>query len=300
MATPSPAGSPADPGRLQEIAGRLRLDIIEMLHKAGSGHPGGSLSAIDIVTTLYFARMRHDPKRPHWEERDRFVLSKGHAVPALYAVMAEAGYFPREELLTLRRTDARLQGHPVASALPGIEACTGSLGQGLSVAQGMALASKLDGGKFHVYCMIGDGETQEGQIWEAAMSAPKFKLDTLTVFLDYNRGQIDGPVSEVMDLEPIKDKWRAFNWHVIEIDGHDMKQILASVDEARATKGRPTLIIANTVKGKGVSFMEHQISWHGAAPNKDQADKALAELRAINELTMKNGASNGNGNGKGK
>ena len=275
----------ADVGRLQEISGRLRLDIIEMLHKAGSGHPGGSLSAIDIVTALYFARMRHDPKNPHWAERDRFVISKGHAVPALYAVMAEAGYFGREELLTLRQTGARLQGHPVNSALPGIEACTGSLGQGLSVAQGMALAAKLDGGKFHVYCMIGDGESQEGQIWEAAMSAAKFQLDTLTVFLDYNRGQIDGPVKDVMDIEPIAAKWRAFNWNVLEIDGHDFNAILGAVDQARATKGKPTFIVANTVKGRGVSFMEGQIAWHGAAPNKEQTDKALEELRKLNKIT---------------
>lgn len=288
MATSHVAPITSDVRRLKEIAGRLRLDIIEMLQLAGSGHPGGSLSAIDIITCLFFARMRHDPRNPHWPERDRFVLSKGHAVPALYAVLAEAGYFPKEELKTLRRTDSRLQGHPVASALPGIEACTGSLGQGLSVAQGMALAAKLDGGKAHVFCMIGDGETQEGQIWEAAMSAPKFKLDTLTLFLDYNRGQIDGPVSEVMDLEPLKDKWRAFNWHLLEIDGHDFPQILGAIDEARAVRGKPTVIVANTVKGKGVSFMEHQIAWHGAAPNKDQAEKALAELRALNELTRGN------------
>lgn len=286
MATANSPAGPADVRRLQEIAGRLRLDIIEMLHKAGSGHPGGSLSVIDIVTALYFARMKHDPKNPHWAERDRFVLSKGHAVPALYAVMAEAGYFPREELMSLRVLGSRMQGHPVNSALPGIEACTGSLGQGLSVAQGMALASRLDGDKFHVYCVIGDGESQEGQIWEAAMSAAKFKLDNLTVFLDYNRGQIDGTVAEVMDLEPIADKWRAFRWNVLEINGHNFEEILQATDQARATKGKPTLIIANTVKGKGVSFMEHQISWHGSAPNKEQADKALAELRALNDLTQ--------------
>lgn len=271
--------------RLREIAGRLRIDIIEMLARAGSGHPGGSLSCIDIVTALYFARMKHDPKSPLDPERDRFVLSKGHAVPAQYAVMAEAGYFPKSELLTLRRLGSRLQGHPVNTLLPGLEAPTGSLGQGLSVAQGMALASKLDGDRFHVYCMIGDGESQEGQVWEAAMSAPKFGLDTLTVFVDLNQGQIDGPVRDVMDLEPLADKWRAFRWHVLTIDGHDMGQILGAIDEARATKGKPTCIIANTVKGKGVSFMEHQISWHGSTPNKDQAEKALAELRALNALT---------------
>ncbi|MFL5322459.1 MAG: transketolase, partial [Myxococcaceae bacterium] len=237
MPTAAPLNS--DPGRLAEIAGRLRCDIIEMLTEAKSGHPGGSLSAIDIITALYFARMKHDPKTPNWNERDRFVLSKGHAVPALYAVMAEAGYFAKEELNTLRKTGARLQGHPVNHYLPGIEACTGSLGQGLSVAQGMAMAAKMDGDKFHVFCMLGDGESQEGQVWEAAMSAPKFKLDTLTAILDYNRGQIDGPVKDVMDIEPVADKWRAFNWNVLEIDGHDMPAILKAVDQAKATKGKP-------------------------------------------------------------
>src|SRR5919197_1314612 len=249
---PSPQSAPASTeiGHLQEISGRMRVAIIEMLTKAGSGHPGGSLSAIDILVALFFARMRHDPKRPAWPDRDRLVLSKGHGVPALYAVMAEAGYLPRAELATLRELGSRLQGHPVNSALPGIEACTGSLGQGLSVAQGMALASKIDGNRFHVYCVIGDGESQEGQIWEAAMSAPKFKLDTLTVFLDHNRGQIDGPVDQVMDIEPIEDKWRAFNWNVLRIDGHDFRQILSAIDEARSTRGRPTIPIADTVKGK--------------------------------------------------
>lgn len=274
-----------DVQRLREIAGRLRIDIVEMLYHAASGHPGGSLSCIDLITALYFSRLRHDPKHPDWPGRDRFVLSKGHAVPALYAAMAESGYFPKSQLMTLRQLGSPLQGHPVNTALPGIEAPTGSLGQGLSVAQGMALASKLNGSPFHVYCIIGDGESQEGQIWEAAMSAPKFKLDTLTVFLDYNQGQIDGPVKDVMDIEPVMDKWRAFNWNVLEIDGHDMGAILKAIDTARATTGKPTFVVAHTVKGKGVSFMERQISWHGVAPNKDQTDKALAELRALNQLT---------------
>lgn len=291
-ATPSTA-TEAEISKLKEISGRLRSTVIEMIHKAASGHPGGSLSAIDIITALYFARrMKHDPKRPDWAERDRFVLSKGHGVPALYAVMAEAGYFPKEELMTLRELGSRMQGHPVNTALPGIEACTGSLGQGLSVAQGMALASKMDGGKFHVFCIIGDGETQEGQIWEAAMSAPKFGLDGLTVFLDYNKGQIDGPVKDVMDLEPLADKWRAFNWNVLTIDGHDFGQILGAIDQAKATKGKPTMILANTVKGKGVSFMEHQIGWHGVAPNKEQTEKALEELHKLNALTSGNGGKN--------
>jgi transketolase len=223
--------------------------------------------------------MRHDPRRPDWPQRDRFVLSKGHAVPALYAVLAEAGYFPRQELMTLRRLNSRLQGHPVNTALPGIEACTGALGQGLSIAQGMALAAKLNGDQFQVYCMIGDGESQEGQIWEAAMSAPKFKLDTLTVILDHNDGQIDGHVRDVMNIEPVGAKWRAFNWNVLEIDGHDVAQILAALEQAKATRGKPTLIWAHTVKGKGVSFMENNVAWHGMAPNAEQAAKALAELR---------------------
>jgi transketolase len=280
MALAPSASTPSELRRLKEIAARLRIDIIEMLARAGSGHPGGSLSATDLVTCLFFSRMRHDPKRVDWPERDRFVLSKGHAAPVLYAAMAEAGYFPRQELMTLRKLNSRLQGHPVNTALPGVEACTGALGQGLSVAQGMAIASKLDGGSFHVYCMIGDGESQEGQIWEAAMSAPKYKLDALTVILDNNNGQIDGHVNEVMSIEPVGAKWRAFNWHVLEIDGHNLEQILAALDEARATKGRPTFIWAHTVKGKGVSFMENQIAWHGMAPNAEQAEKALAELRA--------------------
>jgi len=277
MGPPNPA---TDLLRLEEIAARLRIEIIEMLGKAGSGHPGGSLSVIDIVTCLYFSKMRHDPKRPEWPERDRFILSKGHAVPAQYAALAEAGYFPKQELGTLRKLGSRLQGHPVRNSVPGIEACTGSLGQGLSIAQGMAIASKLDGGKFHVYCVIGDGESQEGQIWEAAMSAPKYQVDTLTAILDYNHGQIDGYVDQVMPLEPVIDKWRAFNWNVLEIDGNQMGQISDALDQARNFKGKPTFIVAHTVKGKGVSFMENQIAWHGMAPNPEQTAKALAELRA--------------------
>jgi transketolase len=285
MPSPITSADAAEIARLKEISGRMRVAIIEMLTKAASGHPGGSLSAIDIVTALYFSRMRHDPKRPDWPERDRFVLSKGHGVPALYAVMAEAGYLDRKELMTLRERGSRLQGHPVNTLLPGIEAPTGSLGQGLSVAQGMALASKIDGNRFRVFCLIGDGESQEGQIWEAAMSAPKFGLDNLTVFLDYNHGQIDGPVEEVMNIEPVEEKWRAFNWNVLRIDGHDFGQILGAIDEAKKTAGRPTMIVADTVKGKGVSFMEHQIAWHGVAPNKEQAEKALEEIRVLNEMT---------------
>ena len=278
MALASP--NSAELWRLKEIAARLRIEIISMIAEAGSGHPGGSLSAIDLITCLYFARMRHDPKRPEWPQRDRFVLSKGHAVPAQYVALAEAGYFPKQELSTLRKLGSRLQGHPLVGELPGIEACTGSLGQGLSVAQGMAIASKLDGNAFHVYCIIGDGESQEGQIWETAMSAPKFRLDTLTAILDYNHGQIDGHVEEVMNIEPVIEKWRAFNWNVLEIDGHDLSQILGALDPAKSVKDKPTFIVAHTVKGKGVSFMENQIAWHGTAPNREQAEKALSELKA--------------------
>jgi len=265
--------------RLKELAKGFRVDIIEMLQKAGSGHPGGSLSAIDIVTALYFHQMRHDPKNPQWLERDRFVLSKGHAAPAIYAALAGAGYFPKAELGKLRHQGAMLQGHPVTTSTPGVEACTGSLGQGLSIAQGMAMASRLEGGKFHVWCMIGDGEMQEGQIWEAAMAAAKYNLDTLTCILDYNKGQIDGPVSEVMPVEPVADKWRAFGWNVIVIDGHDFNQILNAFAEATSTKGKPTFILANTVKGKAVSFMEGKIEWHGAAPSVEQAAKAIEEIK---------------------
>jgi transketolase len=277
-AFPAAKTRPQIVARLRELARGFRVDIIDMLEKAGSGHPGGSLSAVEVVSALYFYKMRHDPKNPAWPERDRFVLSKGHGVPALYAALAEAGYFPKSELSTLRKLGSRLQGHPVSTLTPGVEACTGSLGQGLSIAQGMAMASKADGGKFHVFCLIGDGEMQEGQIWEAVLSSAKLKLDTLTCILDYNKGQIDGHVAEVMPLEPIADKWRAFNWKVLTIDGHDFEQILDALDEATRTKGSPTLIIANTVKGKGVSFMEDKCEWHGSAPSKDQAGKAIAEI----------------------
>lgn len=264
---------------LKQLANRLRVDVIEMLHTAASGHPGGSLSAIDLIVALYFAKMRHRADEPHWDQRDRFVLSKGHGVPALYATLAEAGYFEKAKLQTLRRLGSPLQGHPANALLPGIEASTGSLGQGLSVAVGMALASKLDGGPFRVYCLLGDGEIQEGQVWEAAMMAPKYHLDNLTAIIDYNKGQIDGHVVDVMNVEPLEDKWRAFNWHVLTIDGHDMDQILGALDAAEQEKGRPTLIVAHTVKGKGVSFMEDRAEWHGAAPNQEQTQQALQELK---------------------
>jgi transketolase len=269
-----------DVSQLKKIANKARINTIKMLHEAGSGHPGGSLSAMDIMTVLMHRFLKHDPKNPRWEDRDRFVLSKGHCVPAWYCLLADAGYFPEEDLMTLRKLDSPLQGHPVNTAMDSMEACTGSLGQGLSIAIGMAMAAKLDGKDHKIYCMIGDGETQEGQVWEALLSAPKFKLDNLITILDNNGGQIDGPVEEVMPLAPVVDKMKAFNWHVIDIDGHDYNQIIAALEEATTVKGQPVFIRAKTVKGKGVSFMEGKIDWHGKAPNAEETEKALAELGA--------------------
>ncbi|MFH1737809.1 MAG: transketolase [bacterium] len=266
--------------QMKEIATQIRMDVIRMLTKAGSGHPGGSLSAADIVTALLFQIMKHDPKRPDWPERDRFVLSKGHAIPVWYSALAHAGYFPREELMTLRVTGSRLQGHPDLNMMPCLEACTGSLGQGLSMALGMAMASRMDGSPFRVYCLMGDGESQEGQVWEAAMAAPKFKADTLCAILDYNKGQIDGFVKDIMPIEPIEDKWRSFGWDVKKINGHDLGQIIDALEESKTVKDRPCLIVADTIKGKGVSFMEGVIDWHGKAPTQEEAEKALAELGA--------------------
>lgn len=271
-----------DISALQEIARALRADIIRMLTAAGSGHPGGSLSAIDILTCLYFSQLRHRPEEPHWPERDRFILSKGHGVPAVYAVLAKCGYFPKEKLMTLRQIESPLQGHPDRVRLPGIEASTGSLGQGLSIALGMALASKIDNNRFHVYCMIGDGETQAGQIWEALMAAPHLKADTLTVILDYNKAQIDGLTNEIMNLEPLVDKLRAFNWNVEEIDGHNYAQILGALARAKNGRGKPTFIVAHTIKGRGVSFMESNlIDWHGKTPMPAEGEKALADIQVM-------------------
>ncbi|WP_366923811.1 transketolase [Metallumcola ferriviriculae] len=267
-----------DNQKLEDLARSIRRHIVEMVGEAGSGHPGGSLSAADIVTALYFREMRLDPERPDWPERDRFVLSKGHAAPVLYATLAERGYFPQKELLTLRKLGSRLQGHPDSKHLPGVEMATGSLGQGLSAANGMALAARLDGQETRVYALVGDGEIQEGQIWEAAMAAAHYKLDNLAAFLDHNGLQIDGENREVMGVEPVDAKWRAFGWHVIGIDGHDFDQIFAALEEAKKTKGKPTMIIAKTIKGKGVSYMENEVGWHGNAPKTDQVEKALAEL----------------------
>ncbi len=265
--------------KLKAVAAECRVDILEMLEKAKSGHPGGSLSLIDILVALFFHEMKTDPKRPDWEDRDRLILSKGHGVPALYATLVQRGSIERKELATLRQVDSRLQGHPDRVAFPWAEASTGSLGQGLSIAQGIALGFKLGKKASRVFCVIGDGETQEGQIWEAAMSAPKFKLNNLIAFTDNNNGQIDGHVEDVMDLRPLADKWRAFRWAVHEIDGHDFGQILEALDQARKETQKPTMIVARTVKGKGVSFMENNIGWHGVAPNAEQLQKAIAEIR---------------------
>jgi len=270
-------------GKLDAIARACRVQIIRMLTHAGSGHPGGSLSVIDLLVTIAFGRLRHDPKRPDWPDRDRLVLSKGHAVPALYTVMARAGYFPEAQLITLRKLGSPLQGHPDRVALPGIEAATGSLGQGLSIACGLALGLKLASSPARVYCILGDGEIQEGQVWEAAMTAPKLgqpdhPLDNLTVIVDYNRIQLDDFTARICDLEPLVAKWQAFGWPVIEIDGHDLAQIDKALDQAEATHGGPTLIVAHTVKGKGVSFMENTVLWHYRNARDAELDAALKEL----------------------
>jgi transketolase len=264
---------------LKKIATEIRKSIIIQTASAGSGHPGGSLSGVEILTYLYFVEMRIDPKNPKDPDRDRFVLSKGHASPLLYAVLAEKGFISKEELKGFRQIYSNLQGHPDMKKVPGVEMSTGSLGQGLSVANGMALAGKLDGKNYRVYVLLGDGEIQEGQIWEAAMTAAHYKLDNLTAFLDHNGLQIDGKITEVMSPEPVDEKFKPFGWHVIKIDGHDFNQIEKAVNEAKTIKGKPTIIIAETVKGKGVSFMENEAGWHGTAPNKEQAQKALEELQ---------------------
>ena len=263
---------------LETQANLIRRHVIKMTFAAQSGHPGGSLSYADIFAALYFKIMNHRPKDPQWEDRDRLVLSKGHAAPAYYAALAESGYFPVEDLHTLRKLGSYLQGHPCRQKTPGVEISTGSLGQGLSVANGMALAAKLDRKLGRIYCLCGDGEMEEGQNWEAAMLAAHYKLDNVTAFIDRNMMQIDGPTEKVMSLEPLADKWRAFGWNVLEINGHDMRQILEACDKASQNKGKPTMIIAHTVKGKGVSFMEGAVAFHGKAPNQDEYRIALKEL----------------------
>jgi transketolase len=267
-----------DIASLKEKAKTLRIEILKMLTEAGSGHTGGSLSAADIVTALYFYKMRHNPADPKWRERDRFVLSKGHAAPVLYGALAISGYFDKQLLRTLRKIGSPLQGHPCSRKLPGIEISTGSLGQGLSIADGMALGLKIDGLSSRVYCMLGDGEIQEGQVWEAAMTAAHYKLDNLCAIIDNNGLQIDGHCHEVMYIEPIVKKWEAFGWHVIDINGHDMEAVVRALDEAETIKDKPSMIVARTIKGKGVSFFEGKVEYHGMAPTPEELEKALKEL----------------------
>jgi transketolase len=268
----------ASVAEMEAMAKKLRRHIITMIGKAGSGHPGGSLSAVEILTALYFKLMRHKPQDPHWEDRDRFILSKGHAAPLLYAVLAECGYFPVEELLTLRQLDSRLQGHTDRTITPGVEMSAGSLGQGLSFALGVALAGRLDGQDYRVYVLLGDGECNEGQVWEAAMAASHYSVDNLTAIVDNNGQQIDGWNCDVMSLDPFAAKWQAFGWRVIEVDGHSIPQLIAAFKEAQKVKGQPVVIIAHTVKGKGVSFMENNPDFHGTAPNTMEVEFALKEL----------------------
>jgi transketolase len=270
-----------DLAALREIARELRIDILKMLNTAKSGHSGGSLSAIDLLTALYFSRMDHSPVYPKARERDRFVLSKGHAAPALYATLCRAGYFDKSNLTRLRRLNAMLSGHPFSPSTPGVEVSTGSLGQGLSLANGMALAGRLDGWTKTVFCMMGDGELQEGQVWEAAMTSAHYKLDNVVGVVDANGLQIDGAVADVMSVEPLEDKWRGFGWATRMIDGHDMEQIVDAIDWGVAYKGGPAMILARTVKGKGVSFMEGKAGYHGVPPSDEELKTALAELAAV-------------------
>lgn len=264
---------------LQEKAKQIRRDIIEMVYKAQSGHIGGSLSITELLVALYYAEMRIDPSNPNWEDRDRFVLSKGHTAPALYTVLADKGYFSKEYLTSsFRRVDCILQGHPDMSKIPGVDMTTGSLGIGLSAACGMALGARIMGKDFRVYTIVGDGEANEGQIWEAAMTAAHYKLDNLTAFIDVNRLQNDGFTLEEMNTEPMDAKWKSFNWNVIDIDGHDIVQVIEAIKKAKVQKDKPTVILCRTVKGKGVSFMENSIAFHGSAPNEEQFVKAMQEL----------------------
>ena len=268
--------------QLAETARKIRLGIIEGVYNAGCGHPGGSLSIADIVTYLYFKEMKVDPAEPKKADRDRFVLSKGHTAPALYAALAERGFFPKEDLKTLRKIDSYLQGHPDMKGTPGVDMSSGSLGLGISSAAGMALSAKISNDAYRVYTVLGDGESEEGQVWEAAMFAAHYKLDNLCAVIDWNGLQIDGPVAEVMNPTPLDEKFRAFGWNVISINGHDFDEIDAAFRAARETKGKPTAIIAKTVKGKGVPFMENKVEWHGAAPKEEQYKEAIAALSSMN------------------
>ena len=263
--------------RLEDMAQEVRRLIVQMLAKAGSGHPGGSLSSADLLTALFFAVLRHDPKNPQWPDRDRFHMSKGHCCPLWYVLLAKSGYFPEEKLWTLRTLGSILQGHPDRRT-PGVDVASGSLGQGLSVALGMSLAARSDKKDCRVYCLMGDGEIQEGNIWEAAMAAAHYKCDNICGILDYNHYQIDGRTEEIMNLEPLIDKWKAFGWHTIEIDGHNIKEILSAYATAKEVRLKPTIIIAHTIKGKGVSFMENVVDFHGRSPTKEEEIKALKEL----------------------
>ncbi|HSW58344.1 MAG TPA: transketolase [Dehalococcoidales bacterium] len=263
---------------MQNYARKIRRDIVTMIGSAGSGHPGGSLSSVEILTVLYFGVMRHDPQNPNWEERDRFILSKGHAAPVLYSTLCQSGYLPEAELCTLRKIDSRLQGHPECHITPGVEMSAGALGQGLSFGIGMALAGRLDKKDYYTYVLLGDGELNEGQIWEAAMAASHFKLDHLIAIVDNNRLQIDGWTKDVMNVEPLKDKWASFGWEVFEADGHDIPDLTGVLEKARQVQGKPSVIIARTVKGKGVSYMENNADFHGKAPTADELKIALKEL----------------------
>jgi transketolase len=270
--------SSASVAEMEAIAKRLRRLIINMIGKAGSGHPGGSLSAVEILTTLYFKVLRHKPLDPRWPDRDRFILSKGHAAPALYATLAECGYFPTDELLTLRQMDSCLQGHTDCNLTPGVEMSAGTLGQGLSFAIGVALAGRLDQNNYRTYVLLGDGECDEGQVWEAAMAAAHFKVGNLVAVVDNNGIQLDGWNRDIMNLEPFPAKWQAFGWHVIEVNGHSIPQLAQAFSQAKEIKGQPTVIIAHTIKGKGVSFMENNADFHGKAPNAEEVKLALEEL----------------------
>ncbi|MBN1405627.1 MAG: transketolase [Candidatus Omnitrophica bacterium] len=267
-----------DTKTLEKTAKDIRAQILKMLSNAGSGHTGGSLSCVEIILSLYACALRHDPKNPKLAARDRFVLSKGHACPALYAVLAHFGYFPKTELMKLRKLGSSLQGHP-QFGLPGLEASTGSLGMGLSIANGMALAARMDKkNDVKIYCLMGDGETNEGQVWEAAMTASHYKLDNICAIIDFNKLQIDGFLCDVKNVEPIKEKWQSFGWEVFEVNGHDFKALTDAYNKAKTTKGKPSLILAHTVKGKGVSFIENKAQWHGIAPKPDELERALKEL----------------------
>lgn len=268
-----------DTQELRKKAVEIRKDILKMLMLAGSGHTGGSLSIVEILIALYDYALRHDPKNPLWAGRDRFLLSKGHACPALYAVLAEKGYFPKEELWGLRKLGSPLQGHP-QRGLPGVEISSGSLGQGLSIANGIALAARLDGSDIRVYCLMGDGETNEGQVWEAAMTSSHYKLDSICAIVDFNKLQIDGFCCDIKDMGPYVRKWEDFGWNAIEADGHDIGKLMDAFDKAAGTKGKPTVIIAHTIKGKGVSFVENKAEWHGVAPKKEEYERAVKELDA--------------------